>query len=79
MQVVPVTGEGQASRTNQARASSVGPGSASPLRRSSAAERHQPVAPVPVETSSPDDACRSGSPPGARSRYRAVWWVGCPR
>src|SRR6202034_3482265 len=58
-------GEGQASRTNQARRGSAEPGRVSVLRRSSQAERHQPVAPVPVDTISPEDAWASGPRSGA--------------
>jgi len=40
--VVPVAGDGQASRTNQHRVGSVGAGRPSGLRRSCQADRHQP-------------------------------------
>ncbi|VBA45680.1 Cytochrome P450 144 [Mycobacterium pseudokansasii] len=41
---------------------SVGPGNTRLLWRCSQTERHHPVAPVPVETINPDDACRWARP-----------------
>ncbi len=57
--VTPVAGDGHASRTNQANRRSTGAGRSTELRRSSQAERPQPVAPVPVQMIRPEDACRS--------------------
>jgi len=43
-----------------------------------AMDAHQPVAPVPVPTTTPDDDCRSARPSDVDNRYRDDWWVGCP-
>ncbi len=67
VQAVPLVGDGQASRTNHASLSSSGDGRTRELLRSSQAERHHPVAPVPVDTMSPEDACGSDRPSGSRS------------
>jgi hypothetical protein len=75
VRVVPVAGEGQASRTNQQSTGSVTAGRASRLLRSCQAERHQPVEPVPVPVRIPDDDCRSSKPSGVINRYRADWWL----
>jgi hypothetical protein len=56
---VPVAIDGQASRTNQHSRASGGLGNYSALWRSSQADRHHPVAPVPVPMSMPEDDCRS--------------------
>ncbi len=66
--VVPVAGEGQASRANHTNASSSGAGSGSRLPRSCQIERHQPVAPVPLPTTNPDEAWRSVVPSGVVTR-----------
>jgi hypothetical protein len=67
---VPVAGEGHASRTNQTSRGSAGAGRSSVECDCCETDRHQPVAPVPVETMRPDDDCRSSAPSG-RSLYRA--------
>jgi hypothetical protein len=64
VQLVPVAGEGQASRTNQQSAGSVTAGRVSGLLRSCQTERYQPVKPVPVPVRIPDDDCRSSKPSG---------------
>ena len=48
VRLVPVAGDGHASRTNQTSAGVLGAGQRQRAARSRQAERHQPVAPVPV-------------------------------
>jgi hypothetical protein len=61
----PNVGEGHASRTKNARRGSSGAGRTSVVWRSRPIERPQPVAPVPVVTTMPDDDWRS-EPAGQR-------------
>ena len=53
-----VGGEGHASRTNQASEDEVGAGN-SPIARPRFREAPHPVAPVPVETTTPEEDWRS--------------------
>jgi hypothetical protein len=62
VKVAPVAGDGQASLTNQDSDGASGAGSALPQPRSAAIDAVQPVAPVPVPTSTPDDDWRSSRP-----------------
>lgn len=66
VQLVPVWGEGQASRTNHARECEVGAGR-SPMCRPRFREAPQPVAPVPVETTTPEEDWRSAREPKVSS------------
>ncbi|HEY2670295.1 MAG TPA: hypothetical protein VGJ07_07945 [Rugosimonospora sp.] len=78
MRPTPVAGDGQASRTYQHRPGSSGPGMRTPAVRSRLIEAHQPVAPVPVPTMTPEDDWRSRCPSGVDSRYREDWCEECP-
>jgi hypothetical protein len=68
VRVAPVDGDGQASLTNHDSDGASGAGSAALQPRSAAIDAVQPVAPVPVPTSTPDDDCRSSRPSAPISR-----------
>jgi hypothetical protein len=62
VRLTPVAGDGHASRTNQHSAGSCGSGSGGESDRWREIEAHQPVAPVPVPMTTPEDEWRSRRP-----------------